>query len=753
MKGRATLFLARYGSAVLVLGAIIGVQSLLLAYSIRISFTVPIILGLVATAWYAGLGPGLFLAVLIAGVSAISDRTTVDETTIQWITRHVSNLGLLIFIAFVIAERKLVSGMMSASEERARLESEEQFRIFFELANVGMVVIAPDDRIIEVNEEISSLLGYSKSELRSMPWTSLTHEDDKALDPANFGKILRGEAEAHIVEKRLVKKDGSTLYGNISIRAFREPDGPLRSIIAVVQDVTTKAMAEQALRSSEERYRDLIENAHDIIYTHDLQGNYTSVNAAVEYITGYTTDEAMLMNIRDTVVPEQLPRVEDMIKRKLQGERVTNYELEIRAKDGRTITMEVNTRIVYKDGEPVGIQGIARDITGRKRLEEQLLQAQKLESVGRLAGGIAHDFNNMLTAINGYSDLALRKMTPDDPGRNYIEEIKKAGERSALLTNQLLAFSRRQILHPQMIKINDVVHDTMNLLQRLIGEDIDLVTELKPNVGSIKFDPGQLSQVLMNLAVNARDAMPEGGQLTIETSNIFIDPNYASTHIGLLPGAYVLLSMSDTGIGMSPDVQEQIFEPFFTTKGIGKGTGLGLATVYGIVRQSGGGIFVYSEEGHGSTFKIYIPRVAEDHPNDAKADIARKLAVGSETILLVEDEDLVRSLSRQVLEACGYQVIEARDGLEALEFLETEIGTVDLLITDVIMPRMGGRELAEKLRSSNSDLPILFASGYTDEAVVRHGVLDNNLNFIQKPFTLDDVARKVRDLLDASQSK
>jgi two-component system cell cycle sensor histidine kinase/response regulator CckA len=748
MTSRVLPTIRRYSIAVLILVAIIGVQSLLLAYSIKISFTVPIIFGLVATAWYADLGPGLVLALLIAGISAFSERGAVDESTIQWATRHISNLGLLVFIVWVIAERRQVSGKMSETEERSRLEREEQFRRFFELGNVGMAIIAPDRKFVELNQEICTLLGYSRDELRALKWPDVTHRDDRELDPGHFESVLSGDKDAYSLEKRLVRKDGSILNASISVKAIRGADGSLQNAILVVQDVTTRAMAEQALRSSEERYRDLIENAHDIIYTHDLDGNYTSMNAAVEYITGYTPEEALGMNIRDIIMPDELPRVTDMIRRKLQGERVTNYELDIRAKDGRTITVEVNTRIVYRDGNPVAIQGIARDITGRKNLEEQLIQAQKLESVGRLAGGIAHDFNNMLTAINGYSDLALRKVAPEDPIRGYLEEIKKAGERSALLTNQLLAFSRRQILHPQMITINDVINDTMNMLKRVIGEDIDLVTQLKPTVGSIKFDPGQLSQVLMNLAVNARDAMPDGGKLTIETSNIFIDPNYASTHVGLLPGAYVLLSVSDTGTGMSPEIQEQIFEPFFTTKAVGKGTGLGLATVYGIVRQSGGGIFVYSEEGHGTTFKIYIPRVADEQTDETQTEASPKLAIGSETILLVEDEDIVRSLSRQVLEACGYHVIEARDGIEALEILEKNDMAIDLLITDVIMPRMGGRELSERLRLAKPQLPILFASGYTDEAVVRHGVLDSNINFLQKPFTLDDVARKVRDLLD-----
>ena len=747
MRSRILSFAARYGLALMILGAIIGVQTLLLFYSIKISFTVPIIVGVVATAWYGGFGPGLLIAILVAGISAVSDKGAIDDTTIQWATRHVSNFGLLLFMVVVITERRVVSGKMTASEERARREREEQFRLFFELGNAGMAIISPEKKFVELNQEICKLLGYSRDELRTMVWTDIPHPEDRTTE--HFEQILSGEMDAYSLEKRVVRKDGSVLHANISIKALRNGNGSLTNVIAVLQDVTTRSMAEQALRSSEERYRDLIENAHDMIYTHDLDGNYISMNAAVEHITGYTPEEAMGMNIRDIIMPDELPRVTDMISRKLQGGRVTNYELNIRAKDGRTITVEVNTRIVYRDGEPVAIQGIARDITGRKNLEEQLLQAQKLESVGRLAGGIAHDFNNMLTAINGYSDLALRKVGVDGTIRGYLEEIKKAGERSALLTNQLLAFSRRQILHPQMITVNDVINDTMNMLKRMIGEDIDLVTRLKSTAGSIKFDPGQLGQVLVNLAVNARDAMPDGGKLTIETSNIFIDPNYASTHVGLLPGAYVLLSVSDTGTGMSSDVQEQIFEPFFTTKAVGKGTGLGLATVYGIVRQSGGGIFVYSEEGHGTTFKIYIPRVADEHPSEEEPEITPKLAIGTETILLVEDEELVRSLSRQVLESCGYHVIEASDGIEALEILEKDTGSIDLLITDVIMPRMGGRELSERLRSMRPELPILFASGYTDEAVVRHGVLDSNINFLQKPFTLDDVARKVRDLLDA----
>jgi nitrogen-specific signal transduction histidine kinase/CheY-like chemotaxis protein len=380
---------------------------------------------------------------------------------------------------------------------------------------------------------------------------------------------------------------------------------------------------------------------------------------------------------------------------------------------------------------------------------EQLRQSQKLESIGRLAGGIAHDFNNMLTAINGYSDLSLRRIAEDDPVHQNLEEIKKAGVRAAMLTNQLLAFSRSQILQPEVIVINDVINDTSNMLKHVIGEDIELVAILKDTVGRIKADPGQLSQIVMNLAVNARDAMPNGGKLTIETANAFLDSDYARKHVGVLPGPYVVLSFSDTGTGMTAAMQEKIFEPFFTTKEVGKGTGLGLATVYGIVKQSGGGIFVYSEVGHGTTFKIYLPRVMEKLDIvEAGADLKTEFAMGSETILLVEDEDLVRSLSHQVLETCGYTVIEARDGVEALEIMGKEETHIDLLFSDVVMPRMGGRELAEKLLAKMPDLPILFASGYTDDAIVRHGELETNVTFIQKPYSLDDLARKVRDLLD-----
>lgn len=421
------------------------------------------------------------------------------------------------------------------------------------------------------------------------------------------------------------------------------------------------------------------------------------------------------------------------------------------AKDGRVVWVESRSAVIMNGGETVGLRGVTMDISDRKLLEEQLMQAQKLESVGRLAGGIAHDFNNMLTAINGYSELTLRKLTQDHPLRKNIEEIKKAGERSALLTNQLLAFSRRQLLRPEVININSVIAETTKMLQRVIGEDIELIANLLPAVGHVKADPGQLSQIIMNLAVNARDAMPSGGKLTIETGNVFVDSVYAQRHPGMLPGAYIKLSVSDTGTGIRESDRPHIFEPFFTTKEIGKGTGLGLATVYGIVKQSGGSIVVSSELGSGSAFEIYLPRVIKHSLAITKAKSVSHFSDGSETILLVEDEEIVRSLLRHLLEACGYRVIEAVDGPTAMSICNNLTEPLDLLITDVVMPQMGGRELAEKLQQVIPELPVLFTSGYTDDVVVRDGVQGADINFIQKPFTLESVSRKVREILDAAE--
>jgi nitrogen-specific signal transduction histidine kinase len=404
----------------------------------------------------------------------------------------------------------------------------------------------------------------------------------------------------------------------------------------------------------------------------------------------------------------------------------------------------------------MGFRGVIRDITERKQTEEEMAavqeqfrQSQKMEAVGQLAGGIAHDFNNLLTVIHGYSELILTSLDENSRLRQDVREIIHASERASSLTRQLLAFSRKQILQPKVLDLNAHVSNMDKMLRRMIGENIELMTLLAKDLGRTKADPGQIEQVILNLAVNARDAMLNGGKLTIETANIEFDENYARSHIGVTPGHYVMLSVSDTGVGIAREVKERIFEPFFTTKEKGKGTGLGLSTVFGIIQQSGGNIWVYSEPGLGTTFKIYLPRIEEDIELLKPSAVSTKPLQGSETILLVEDEEIVRKLACTILQKNGYKVLEAPNGEEALRIVQGKNGNpIHLLVTDVVMPGMSGRQLADRLERLRPEMKILYISGYTDNAIVHHGVLDKGMHYIQKPFTVEGLVQKVREVLD-----
>jgi two-component system cell cycle sensor histidine kinase/response regulator CckA len=646
-----------------------------------------------------------------------------------------------------------------AELEHARLAAEveaERRRLKNIVANVPGVVWeawgepdAATQRIDFVSDYVETMLGYSVEEWLTTPnfWLSIVHEDDKeraAREAAARFKSGKGGTS----EFRWVARDGRVLWVEARSTIVTDAAGNSAGMLGVTMDITHRKHAEEELRQSEERYRDLVENAHDIIYTHDLEGNYTSINAAAEQITGYTREEALRMNITQTVPPEQLETVRQMIVRKLAGDRMTSYELEIIAKDGRRIPVEVNTALIIQDGVAVGIQGIARDVTERKKLEHQLRQSQKMEAIGLLAGGVAHDFNNLLTAIIGYTDLTIRRLRNDDPLQRNLEEIRKAGDLAASLTRQLLAFSRKQILQPRILDLNSVVAEMGRMLRRLIGEDIELRTVLRQDLGKIKADPGQIEQVIMNLAINARDAMPSIGKLTIETQAVTFAEELADQPFAVSPGSYVKLLVTDTGIGMDEETVARIFEPFFTTKESGRGTGLGLSTVYGIIKQSGGYILVHSNVGRGTTFTVYLPQI-DTGPDEYKPNTTIEDPLqGDETILLVEDEDTVRRTVSKILAMYGYEVLEAQNGRSALQLCELYRKPIDLLLTDVVMPEMSGRELANRLASQHPEMKVLYMSGYTDDVIVHHGVLDQGTEFIQKPFTPDVLARRVRDVLD-----
>lgn len=580
---------------------------------------------------------------------------------------------------------------------------------------------------------------------------------------ANIAKIrdLENQSEIEAIGRDCVDwlgvplRQGNKVFGVIALQSYdpkirhSEHD---RDILTYVSQHISVALVrkqqEEALRASEARHRSLVESAVYGMYRSSLDGKFLDVNPALVKMLGYSSaEELMAIDMARDVYLDSDQRAA-VIHAYRESGCLESCELRWKRKDGRSITVRLSGNVFKNEqGETLGFEMIAEDVSERRALEEQLRQSQKMEAVGRLAGGIAHDFNNLLTVMKGYSELMLDELDTADPLRAEVDEIKKAADRAAALTRQLLAFSRQQVLAPKVLDLNSVVGNMDKLLRRLLGEDVDLFTVLEPGLARVKADPGQIEQVIMNLAVNARDAMPNCGKLTIETANVDLDDNYIRDHASVKPGPYVMIAVTDTGTGMTDKVKSRIFEPFFTTKEIGKGTGLGLSTVYGIIKQSGGYIWVYSEVGIGSTFKVYLPAV--DAPAELPAcPIQRPAGRGSETVLLVEDEDGVRALMRQVLHKHGYNVLESRHGGEALLMCERHSGKIDLLLTDVVLEQMSGRELAERLIRIRPEMKVLYVSGYADDAIVHHGVLNADVAFLQKPFTTEALARKIRYVLD-----
>jgi PAS domain S-box-containing protein len=737
-----------------------------------------------------------------AAIFAGGKNTNTQE--FRWLTKDGRAISVQANSAVISDDQGAPAGLRGVTiditdrkrADEALRQSEERYRSLFASNPLPMWVYDLETlSFLEVNDAAVLRYGYSREEFLSMTLKDIRSSEDIPALLVSVSQHGGGLTEAGVWTHR--KKDGQNIDVEITSHALIFEGR--RAELALPYDVTERRRNEQmqvrraahlalradvsaALATSDTPLRNILELCTEAIvndlgaafariWTLNKEENVLELQASAGIYTHIDGPDA-----RVAVGTYKIGRIAEQRRPHISNEvqtdpEVSDQEWAVRegmiafagypllVEDRLVGVMAMFARQKLADDSLDVLASVADIISqgiARRRLEEalhaseeQLRQSQKLEAIGQLAGGIAHDFNNLLTVITGYSELTIRRLPTEDPLRQNIEEVKKAGDRAAGLTRQLLAFSRRQVLQPKVLNLNGVVSELEKMLRRLIGEDIGLWPVLESDLGSVKADPGQIEQIIMNLAVNARDAMPLGGKLTIETANVYLDEDYAKKHIAVIPGPYVMLAVSDAGTGMDSRTRARIFEPFFTTKDAGKGTGLGLSTVYGIVKQSGGNIWVYSEVGQGTTFKVYLPRVDEGAEEYSRRSESEETFEGAETILVAEDEEMVRKLAVQVLVMHGYQVLEAANGGAALLICERHKEPIHLLITDVIMPEMSGRELADRLAQLRPEMKVLYMSGYTDNAIVHQGVLDEGANFIQKPFPTNALSRKVREVLDA----
>jgi PAS domain S-box-containing protein len=652
-------------------------------------------------------------------------------------------LGIvLLFDVYTVYQQLQIQGM-----RRRLFEREELFRLISDNAADMIAVVDTNGNRIYNSRSYGRVLGYSEEELKHSSAFEQVHPEDRE-------KVQRAAEDARqsgigrALEYRIRHKDGSWRVLESTASVIRGPSGEAQKLVIVNRDITERKRAAESLRQSESGFRSMVEDAPYGIFRCRSNGKLLSANPAFQRMLRYqAADELLQTNLVEDVFdsPSEFQKLKNLVD---DGKEFKDVAVELRRKDGSKITVRCRGRNVSDHEGLTSFDVFAEDVTEKRILERQLQMAAKMEAIGRLSGGIAHDFNNLLGVIIGYSQLFKKKLDAQNPLREHAEEIEKAGQRAAALTRQLLAFSRQQVLKPAVLNLNDLVSDMAKMLPRLIGEDIAVSTSLATDLGRVKADPSQIEQVIMNLAVNSRDAMPSGGELRIETANKEFDQAYIRHHPGARPGRYVMLSVADSGIGIDAEVLAHIFEPFFTTKEVGKGTGLGLATVYGVVKQSEGYVWVDSALGEGASFQIFLPRVDEQQSLELPMPGLQSMTpAGSETILLVEDSEPLRKLTQSFLESNGFEVLVARNGEEAIEIEAGTARKIHLLLTDVVMPGINGRVLAERLHLKQPGMKVLYISGYTDSSIAIHGVLARGMTLLNKPYTEEELMQKVRETL------
>jgi len=644
------------------------------------------------------------------------------------------------------AERVARAAAVKANE--ALQKSEIAHRLLFDASPIPLLVFDLQTlELLAANEAAARLYGYSHDELLQMTLADLRPEAERDMAAASVAGLGEGEAVTIFCQRR---KDESVFFAEYASRPLSFSGH--RARFTVISDVTARREAEEmrALLAA------IVQSSNDAVVSKQLDGTITSWNQAAEHLFGYSAKEAIGQPIAIVIPPERIAEGRELLALVANGKRVEHHETVRQRKDGSQVAVAISLApILDASGQVIGASKTARDLSAQREAEqalrsteEQLRQAQKMEAVGRLAGGVAHDFNNILSVILSYSDLILAQLKAPDPLCADVGEVRTAALRAAELTRQLLMFSRQQVITPKVLDLNEVVASVDRMVARILGEDIELITLPAAGLGRVLADRNNVEQVIMNLVVNARDAMPVGGKLTIETGNVHLDTEYVREHPGAAPGPHVMLALSDTGTGMDRATQARVFEPFFTTKGVGKGTGLGLSTVFGIAQQAGGSVWVYSELGKGTTFKVYFPRVDADVAPAIPAPSPSTLR-GTETILLVEDQEQVRAVAHAILKQNGYRVVVAQHAAEAALLCDGYADPIHLLLTDVVMPQMSGAELAKRAVLARPALKVLYMSGYTDDSVVRHGILESEMAFLQKPFTPETLTRKVREVLNA----